>query len=87
MPAEGEPKVNLERYAWRTTGIGIALGAVRLLATMPHPSQLSDEQLIQFVGVGFFTPAWAMWGQTRGWLIEDVNKAISSTKSLLGLRK
>jgi len=88
MPQEGEPKVDLERYAWRATGIGIALEGVRILATMPPLSRVSEAQGIEYLGVGvFIVPAWISWGEGRGWLIEDVGRVISSAKSLLGLNR
>ena len=79
--------MNLERYAWRGIGSVLALDTVKLLATMPHPSQLSEGRALEYLGVGLLNYVWAVWGQGRGWLKEDVGRAISSTKSLLGFKK
>ena len=87
MSIEGQPQANLERYAWRGTGFVLALDAVKIVATMSNPYQLSEGQILEFVGVSLLIPAWYGWGEGRGWLKEDVGKAISSTKSLLGFKK
>lgn len=72
MSIEQKPGNNLERIAWRGTGLGIALGAVRLLATLPQPKTESDA--LEMIGLGLLIPTWALWGEARGWVKEDFSK-------------
>jgi len=69
---EQKPGKNLERIAWRGTGVVIALEAVRLLATLPQPKTESDA--LEMMGVALLIPTWALWGEARGWVVEDFSR-------------
>jgi len=79
MPVERNSGVSIERDIWRGGGVVLAIDAVKLIANMPLPG--AEEKYLEYMAIGLAIPIWAIWGESRGWLIEDVNRATSFVKN------
>jgi len=79
MPVERDLRVAIERDIWRGSGVVLAAEAVKLIATMPLPG--AEDKYIEYMAVGLAIPVWAMLGESRGWFIEDINRAASFVKN------
>jgi len=79
MPAKWIPGVSIERDIWRGGGVVLAIEAVKLIASMPLPG--AEEKYIEYMAVGLAIPVWAILGESKGWFIEDVNRATSFVKN------
>jgi hypothetical protein len=82
MTPESRPQISIERHAWRGTGVVLAIESIKILASMPRPSELSETNVLEYMGVGLLIPIWSLWGEARGWFRDDIGAATSSVKAL-----
>ena len=72
---QGPGGVSVERAAWRGAGIVLAIEAVRLIASLPFPP-VTEARAIEMMAEGLTLPMWLIWGESRGWVREDIGKVL-----------
>ncbi len=79
MSPEHNPGNSLERNSWRVIGVGTAIEAIKLLATLPFPK--TESQAMKMMGISLLIPFWVLWGEKRGgWFWEDISKIFNSLR-------